>query len=287
MRFVGSIWRFVVWVILWSRAGRRMARMTHAVATVSEVSKSYQFGDALVRALRGVSLKIYPGEFLAAAGPSGSGKSTLLNLVGCLDRPDTGTVMLGDVAVSRLPARALSPIRRDRLGFIFQTFNLVPVLTAFENVEYPALVKGVPARERAARVRELLDRVGLADKAARRPHELSGGERQRVAVARALVNRPALVLADEPTANLDSASGAAVLDLMHDLRTQYGVAFFFASHDSRLLARMDRIIALRDGELIETVSNHAPATPAAGDVSSAAHVPSGGDASLHTPALAN
>ncbi len=271
--------------------------MTHAVATISDVSKSYQFGDALVRALRGVSLKIYPGEFLAAAGPSGSGKSTLLNLVGCLDRPDSGTVTLGDHKVSHLPTRALSPIRRDQLGFIFQTFNLVPVLTAFENVEYPLLLKGGPARERGARVRELLDRVGLADKAARRPHELSGGERQRVAVARALVNRPALVLADEPTANLDSASGAAVLDLMHDLRTQYGVAFFFASHDSRLLSRMDRIIALRDGELIDTVSNHAPATHAPGHSQTAGGptaggapdggTPGGGASAIHTPALAN
>jgi putative ABC transport system ATP-binding protein len=157
----------------------------------------------VVPAVRDVSFKVYPGEFLAAAGPSGSGKSTLLNLVGCLDRPDSGSVSLGDVEVSRLAARALAPIRRDRLGFIFQTFNLVPVLTAFENVEYPLLVKGGPAHERRARVRELLERVGLGDKGARRPHELSGGERQRVAVARALVNRPALVLADEPTANLD------------------------------------------------------------------------------------
>jgi putative ABC transport system ATP-binding protein len=230
--------------------------MAQAVATISDVSKSYRFGTATVRALRDVSLKIYAGEFLAAAGPSGSGKSTLLNLVGCLDRPDAGFVRLGDIEVSHLPARALSPIRRDRLGFIFQTFNLVPVLTAFENVEYPLLVKGVAARERGTRVRELLERVGLADKAARRPHELSGGERQRVAVARALVNRPALVLADEPTANLDSASGASVLDLMNDLRTQYGAAFLFASHDSRLLGRMDRVIALRDGELVDRVATH-------------------------------
>ncbi len=228
----------------------------HAVATISDVSKSYRLGDATVRALRGVSLKIYTGEFLAAAGPSGSGKSTLLNLVGCLDRPDAGSVRLGDLEVSRLSARALAPVRRDRLGFIFQTFNLVPVLTAFENVEYPLLVKGVAARERAVRVRELLERVGLGDKTSRRPNELSGGERQRVAVARALVNRPSLVLADEPTANLDSASGAAVLDLMHDLRTQYGVAFFFASHDARVLTRMDRVIALRDGELVDHVAAH-------------------------------
>jgi putative ABC transport system ATP-binding protein len=224
--------------------------MAHAVVNVSQVSKAYRFGRGTVRALQGVSLRVYPGEFLAAAGPSGSGKSTLLNLVGCLDQPDSGSVTLDDIEVSRLSSRALAPIRRDRLGFIFQTFNLVPVLTAFENVEYPLLVKGGSASARRARVQELLERVGLGDKASRRPHELSGGERQRVAIARALVNRPMLVLADEPTANLDSASGAAALDLMNDLRTQDGVAFFFASHDSRLLSRMDRIIALRDGELI-------------------------------------
>jgi putative ABC transport system ATP-binding protein len=244
--------------------------MATAVATVSAVSKTYGFGDTRVRALQEVSLTIHAGEFLAAAGPSGSGKSTLLNLVGCLDRPDAGTIRLGTLEVSHLPARALSSIRRDHLGFIFQTFNLVPVLTAFENVEYPLLVKGVAARERRTRVIELLERVGLADKRARRPSELSGGERQRVAVARALVNRPPLVLADEPTANLDSVSGAAVLDLMNELRTRYGAAFLFASHDARLLARMDRIVALRDGELMHAGGDRAAN---AGAVNSAAAAP--------------
>jgi putative ABC transport system ATP-binding protein len=225
--------------------------MTAAVATITKVSKSYHLGDTVVRALRNVSLTIHPGEFLAAAGPSGSGKSTLLNLVGCLDRPDIGAIRLCGLDVSDLPSRRLSGVRRDCLGFIFQSFNLVAVLTAHENVEYPLLLKGVATGERRRHVGELLDRVGLGDKANRRPHELSGGERQRVAVARALVNHPALVLADEPTANLDSASGALVLDLMDDLRRRDGAAFLFASHDTRLLARMDRVVALRDGELFD------------------------------------
>ena len=225
--------------------------MTTAIATVSNVSKSYQLGDTAVRALRGVSLTLYASELVAAAGPSGSGKSTLLNLVGCLDQPDAGFVRFGTADVSRLPARALAKVRRDSLGFIFQTFNLVPVLTAFENVEYPLLLVGASTAERRRRVMDLLDRVGLGAKCHGRPHELSGGERQRVAIARALINRPSLVLADEPTANLDSVSGAAVLDLMDDLRRQHGAAFFFASHDPRLLARMDRVVELRDGELLD------------------------------------
>ena len=152
--------------------------------------------------------------------------------------------------MSHLPPGRLAAIRRDRLGFVFQTFNLVPVLTARENVEYPLLLGTASRAERRARVDELLQRVGLADKHGRRPRELSGGERQRVAIARALVNRPALVLADEPTANLDSATGGAVLDLMDDLRERMGVAFLFASHDPRLIERMDRVIHLSDGSLV-------------------------------------
>ena len=198
------------------------------------VSKSYRLGASAVPAVRGVSLSVRAGELVALAGPSGSGKSTLLHLIGCLDRPDTGDVRLGELRVSHLPAGRLAAVRRDRLGFVFQTFNLVPVLTARENVEYPLLLGAIGRAERRARVDELLQRVGLADKHGRRPRELSGGERQRVAIARALVNRPALVLADEPTANLDSATGGAVLDLMDDLRERMGVAFLFASHDPRL-----------------------------------------------------
>jgi putative ABC transport system ATP-binding protein len=215
---------------------------------VTEVSKSYRLGAARVPAVRGVSFRLPSGAMVALAGPSGSGKSTLLNLVGCLDRPDAGEIRLAGDRVSHLSARALAAVRRDRIGFVFQSFNLLPVLTAAENVEYPLLLAGAGAAERARRVRELIERVGLGDKSGRRPAELSGGERQRVAVARALVNRPALVLADEPTANLDSTTGASVLDLMETLRRDLGVTFLVASHDARLLRRMDRVIAIKDGQ---------------------------------------
>jgi putative ABC transport system ATP-binding protein len=220
------------------------------IAEVIDVTKSYRLGAAAVPAVRNVSLAVRSGELVALAGPSGSGKSTLLHLIGCLDRPDRGDIRLGDLHVSHMPAGRLAEGRRYRLGFVFQTFNLVPVLTARENVEYPLLLGAAGPAERRARVDDLLERVGLADKHGRRPRELSGGERQRVAIARALVNRPALVLADEPTANLDSATGASVLDLMDDLRDRLGVAFLFASHDPRLIDRMDRIVHLRDGALV-------------------------------------
>ena len=220
---------------------------TSFVVDVRGAARSYRTGATSVPALRKGSLRISGGEFVALAGPSGSGKSTLLHLIGCLDRPDAGEVFIGDLRVSHMAAPALAAVRRDRLGFVFQTFNLVPVLTAYENVEYPLLLAGVAGAERRGRVSELLDRVGLSGKAHRRPHELSGGERQRVAIARALVNRPSVVLADEPTANLDSATGASVLDVMEDLRDRLGVAFLFASHDPRLLDRMDRTITMKDG----------------------------------------
>jgi putative ABC transport system ATP-binding protein len=223
------------------------------VAEAIGVTKSYRLGAAAVPAVRSVSLAVHAGEMVALAGPSGSGKSTLLHLVGCLDKPDSGEIRLGDLRVSHMPAGRLAAVRRDRLGFIFQSFNLVPVLTARENVEYPLLLAGVGQAERRERVDGLLERVGLAGKHGRRPRELSGGERQRVAIARALINRPALVLADEPTANLDSATGGAVLDLMDDLRDRLGVAFLFASHDPRLIDRMDRIVHLRDGALVSNM----------------------------------
>ena len=187
---------------------------TAFVADVRSAARSYRSGATVVPALRRASVHISPSELVSLSGPSGSGKSTLLNLIGCLDRPDAGEIFLGGLRVSHMSAAALAPVRRDRLGFVFQTFNLVPVLTAYENVEYPLLLTGATAGARRERVTDLLERVGLAAKAQRRPHELSGGERQRVAIARALVNQPALVLADEPTASLDSVTGAAVLDLM-------------------------------------------------------------------------
>ena len=220
---------------------------TQPVVRALNVSKSYGPARAAVRAVRDVSLAVAPASLVALAGPSGSGKTTLLNLIGCLDRPDAGEIWIEGRNVSTLAAGALNTLRRDRLGFVFQSFNLIPVLTAFENVEYPLLLGGMPAPSRRERVSELLEQVGLGAKQRRRPNELSGGERQRVAIARALANQPALVLADEPTANLDSASGGAILDLMDDLRERRGAAFLFASHDARLLDRMDRVIHLTDG----------------------------------------
>ena len=239
------------------------------IVRATNVTKSYRLGAASVPALRGVSLSVERAALVALAGPSGSGKSTLLNLLGCLDRPDQGDVFLGDDRVSLLGAGARNRLRLERLGFVFQSFNLVPVLSAFENVEYPLLLAGVGRAERRDRVGDLLDRVGLAGKHGRRAHELSGGERQRVAIARALVNRPSLVLADEPTANLDSATGASVLDLMDDLRDRLGVAFLFASHDARVLERMDRVIPLKDGQIVPTQNSTAHARQIEGAVTCA------------------
>jgi putative ABC transport system ATP-binding protein len=221
--------------------------MSSAVIDVANVSKSYKLGTAVVPAVRGVSLQLYSREMVGLAGPSGSGKSTLLHLVGCLDRPDSGEIHFGDERVSHLPARVLTGLRRERLGFVFQSFNLLPMLTAAENVAYPLLLTALPGESRRRRVDEMLSRVGLSDKAKHRPHQLSGGERQRVAVARALVNLPQIVVADEPTANLDTHTGAAVLDTMEVLRRELGVTFLVASHDPQLLRRMDRVVTMRDG----------------------------------------
>jgi putative ABC transport system ATP-binding protein len=225
--------------------------MRSNIARAEHVSKSYRLGSTTVAAVRDVSLDVAAAELVALSGPSGSGKSTLLNLIGCLDRPDQGDVWLTNRPASALSSRALAGLRLRHLGFVFQSFNLVPVLTAFENVEYPLLLAGTPARESRERVGDVLARVGLSAKMHRRPDELSGGERQRVAIVRALINRPVLVLADEPTANLDSVSGEAVLDLMHELRDQYDVAFLVASHDPRVLARMDRVVTIRDGAVVD------------------------------------
>ena len=225
--------------------------MRSTVARTTGVSKFYRLGATTVPALRDVSLAVAAAEMVALSGPSGSGKSTLLNMVGCLDRPDEGEVWLGGRPTSTLSSRALAGLRLAHLGFVFQSFNLVPVLTAFENVEYPLLLAGTPAKESRDRVAAVLARVGLSAKMHRRPDALSGGERQRVAIARALVNRPVLVLADEPTANLDSVTSDAVLDLVHELRDQYDVAFLVASHDPRVLARMDRIVTIRDGHIVD------------------------------------
>jgi putative ABC transport system ATP-binding protein len=215
---------------------------------VRGVEKVYP-GGAKVAAVRGVSLKIERGEFTALAGPSGSGKSTLLNLIGTLDRVTKGDILHDGRNVTRLDADALADFRLGALGFVFQSYNLIPVLTAAENVEYPLVLRGAGASERRAAALDALKRVGLEPQAHRRPDLLSGGQQQRVAVARAIVHRPALVLADEPTANLDSKTGAALLDLMEELNRDHGVTFLFSSHDPAVLARARRVVHLQDGEL--------------------------------------
>jgi putative ABC transport system ATP-binding protein len=212
------------------------------------VSKDYVLGRTLVPALRDVTLAVEPGEFLAVAGPSGSGKSTLLNMVGCLDRPTSGQVLLGGNDVARLGDDALSDLRARTLGFIFQTFNLIPVLSALENVEFPLLFRAGNHRGRE-RARRALSEVGLAEFASHRPDELSGGQRQRVAVARALVTDPAIVLADEPTANLDSATGEAIIDLMLEINRRDGTTFVFSTHDPKVMAHAHRVVRLVDGRV--------------------------------------
>jgi len=212
------------------------------------VEKIYP-GGAKVAAVRGVDLQVARGEFAALAGPSGSGKSTLLNLIGTLDRPTKGEIVHDGRVVTRLDSDQLADFRLGALGFVFQAYNLIPVLTAAENVEYPLILRGVGAKERRDAALEALKHVGLENYAHRRPDLLSGGQQQRVAVARAIVHRPALVLADEPTANLDSKTGAALLDLMQSLNAEHGVTFLFSSHDPAVLSRARRVVHLQDGEL--------------------------------------
>jgi len=213
------------------------------------LSRTYRLGAALVPAVREVTLEIRRGEFAALQGPSGSGKTTLLNLLGLLDRPDAGSVAVEGRDGESLSENARSDLRRDRFGFVFQTFNLIPVLSAEENVAYPMVIARVPAEARRERARELLEAVGLAEKSAVRPDLLSGGQRQRVAIARALANRPAIVFADEPTANLDSRTAEEILDLMRGINESSGVAFLFATHDPRVVARARRVLLLHDGRV--------------------------------------
>jgi putative ABC transport system ATP-binding protein len=210
------------------------------------VKKTYPMGDLTVTALKGIDLALYPGEFTVFAGPSGSGKSTLLNLVGCLDRPSEGAVFLEGKNVATLSDNALGAMRASRIGFIFQSFNLIPVLTAYENVELALKLSGHTGDNRA-RVEKALRDVALGDYMHRRPSQLSGGQQQRVAIARALVKEPALVIADEPTANLDSHNGAAILDLMRDMNQVGGITFLFSTHDPMVMKRARRVVRMLDG----------------------------------------
>jgi putative ABC transport system ATP-binding protein len=221
-----------------------------ALIHVDQVSKNYRLGKQWVPALTDVSLDIEDGVFLAIAGPSGSGKSTLLNLIGCIDTPTRGRIVIdGNDTTGRSPD-ALADLRSRTIGFVFQTFNLLPVLTAEENVEYPLLQFGELGRdERRMRVAEMLDLVHLKSHAKHRPNELSGGQRQRVAIARALVTRPRIILADEPTANLDSKTGESILELMKHINRRYGTTFVFSTHDKKVIAKADRLVRIADGRI--------------------------------------
>jgi putative ABC transport system ATP-binding protein len=214
------------------------------------ISKDYPLGKTTIHALRGIDLFLDEGEFAAIAGPSGCGKTTLLNIVGCIDHPTGGTVHLRDREIQALSDSEEAGLRLREIGFIFQSFNLIPVLTVEENVAFPAVLAGTPKNERRKMTEHLLEAVGISEYAQHRPDELSGGQRQRVAVARALVNRPSLVIADEPTANLDSETGDRILDLMRTLNTRDKVTFLFSTHNPEILKYAGRTIRLRDG-LIE------------------------------------
>jgi putative ABC transport system ATP-binding protein len=211
--------------------------------------RRYKIGDSFVDALRGVDLTVARGEFVALVGPSGSGKSTVLNLVGGLDRPTSGQVWIDGTELSSSDERALTRHRRQHVGFVFQSFYLLPRLTAEENVALPLMFGGVPEKERRARARTLLERVGLGPRLAHRPTQLSGGEQQRVAIARALVGQPALLLADEPTGNLDTVIGAEIMSLLRELNREEGLTLLVVTHDPKVAAFADRVVKLRDGQV--------------------------------------
>jgi len=219
------------------------------VVILNQVGKTYHLDAVDVPALVGIDLAIRPNCFTVISGPSGSGKTTLLNLIGCIDRSDHGEVIVAGQAIDTMSDDALSDFRARHLGFIFQNFNLLPVLTTYENVEYPLLLAKVPGAQRKQRVLALLDAVGLADRAQNRPGQLSGGQRQRVSIARALATSPKLVLADEPTANLDSQTGAAIIALMRKMQREHHVSFVFSSHDPQVQAEADDAIFIRDGRI--------------------------------------
>lgn len=220
------------------------------ILTLRDIEKTYSMGEVEVKALRGVSLQIQEGDFLAIMGPSGSGKSTLMNIVGCLDRPTGGSYLFLGLEVSSLSDRELAGIRREKIGFIFQTFNLLPQYTALSNVEVPMIYAGVPAKERRRRAEEALEMVGIGERAHHRPKELSGGQNQRVAIARALINNPSFLLADEPTGNLDSKTGQEIMDLFLELN-QRGICILLVTHDPLIAEHAKKSILVRDGSIVE------------------------------------
>ena len=221
------------------------------VTKVENVTRVYKIGKVETNALRGVSLSIQSGEFTALVGPSGSGKTTLLQLIGCLDQSTSGQVYINSQEVSKLSRNQRADVRRGTIGFIFQFFALIPTLSAYENIEMPLLLNGNGASERRARITELLAAVNLSDRANHRPDQLSGGEQQRVAIARALATKPSLILADEPTANLDTENGKQIMDTMTRLNQETGITFIFATHDPRVIHYARRVVTLQDGRVVD------------------------------------
>ena len=236
--------------------------MSDIVVETRALARTFELGDVSVKALGGVDLAIRRGEFAAVAGPSGSGKTTLFNLIGGLDKPSAGDVLIDGQGLSSMSRKALAQLRLAKIGFVFQAYNLIPVLTAYENVEYPLLLKRTPPGERRQRVEALLDAVGLADMMHRRPVQMSGGQQQRVAIARSLVCDPAVVLADEPTANVDSETGEALLRLMERLNREQGLTFLFSTHDPMVMQAARRLIRLKDGKVESDSAPEAATEPA-------------------------
>lgn len=229
--------------------------MTLPAVETRDLKKIYQLGKVQVPALRGVTVKFFRGEMAVIMGPSGSGKTTLLNLIGTFDRPTSGRIYIDGQDLTRMGERELTRLRREKIGFVFQFYNLIPVLTAFENVELPMLISGKPREERRRRTEELLELVGLSQRGHHRPDELSGGEQQRVAIARALANRPSIVLADEPTGDLDTKTGREVVEALRRAAKEEEVAVIVVTHDPAVAERADRVLRIRDGRIVKEVRN--------------------------------
>jgi putative ABC transport system ATP-binding protein len=227
-----------------------------SLLSLADVRKDYLAGDVTVQALKGINLTVEKGKFISFVGPSGSGKTTLLNLVGCLDKPTEGTVTVAGVEVNRMDRKTSAKFRGDNIGFIFQNFNLIPVLTVYENVEYPLImVQNIALKARKQRIDDMLDRVGMADQRNKYPSQLSGGQKQRVAIARALVMDPKLVLADEPTANLDHDTAYKVIGLMHEMKKEFNTSFIFATHDQKIVGEAEIIYTMEDGLITKVQAN--------------------------------